>query len=261
MKAPGISVTLARRFEHCAPDRLVPYSRNAKQHSIAQVDELVSIILKVGFVKPVIVDEEYTVLAGHGARLAAIKIGLPEIPVVVLSHLSAAEKRAYVLADNRIAEHSTWDLGVVAEELAALDLEKFDFTMTGFSDEDLEQMLDDLAGLSSTPATKPDRGTTMSTDPKTAQAPAAAPAAAAPPAAAAVPPSLVTHVESDLTADKKAALTEIKGLALELHTKIHALEAAGSREIAIAKTKIEEAVHWVGAHLHKSSPPAAKTTP
>jgi hypothetical protein len=67
----------------------------------------------------------------------------------------------------------------------------------------------------------------------------------------------VTRIDGDLTAEKKAALSEIQLIAAELHAKIHALEAAGSREISIAKTKIEEAVHWVGAHLHKAPAPAA----
>lgn len=219
--------------------------------------------------RPIVVDETGSILAGHGAHAAARKLGLETVPVSIVSHLTAPEKRAYMLADNRLAEESTWNKTLVAEELSALELEKFDFTMTGFTDRDLEQMLDELAGGSdpSRSATKPEKGPRMSTDPKaTAAATAAAnpnaPAAAATasaqpgaiaaqPSAVAAPFSMVSQAEASLSDDKKGVLAEIRKLATELHNKIGALEAGGSRELSLAKTKVEEAVHWVGEHLHK----------
>jgi hypothetical protein len=267
---------MATRLEHWSPARLKPHPRNSKTHGLDQVDELASLILKVGFTKPIIVDETDTILAGHGARLAAMKLGMELVPVVVLSHLTPAMKRAYLLGDNRIAEKSGWNYAMAAEELAALDLEKFDFTLTGFSDADLEQMLDDLAG-GPTPrnATKPERGPRMSTDTKTAATPAAAagvfsapskegaaPATAAPSAASVASESdartvnstdaagnVMRHAYRVLSDDEKQLMVEVKDAGLLLWNKIHSLEAAGSRELSIAKTKTEEAVMWAIKHL------------
>lgn len=214
-------------------------------------------ILKVGFLKPIVVDETGMILAGHGARLAAEKLKLEEVPVSIVSHLTPAEKSAYVLADNRLAEMSDWNKTMLTEELAALDLAKFDFTMTGFSDRDLEQMLEELAGP---PALEQHRGNRMTAEfNKPPQTPAQAAAAATPQPAPAAAPAPVTQLEVALSEDKKTALAEIHSLATVLHNKIEALEAAGSREISLAKTKIEEAMHWVGSHLVKTSaPPPAK---
>lgn len=252
---------MATRLEHWSPSRLKPHPRNSKTHGLDQVDELASLILKVGFTKPIIVDETDTILAGHGARLAAMKLGMELVPVVVLSHLTPAMKRAYLLGDNRIAEKSGWNYAMAAEELAALDLEKFDFTLTGFSDADLEQMLDDLAG-GPTPrnATKPERGPRMSTDPKTTPAAGTAPAAAAAAKVASesdartvnstdAAGNVMRHAYRVLSDDEKQLMVEVKDAGLLLWNKIHSLEAAGSRELSIAKTKTEEAVMWAIKHL------------
>jgi hypothetical protein len=215
--------------------------------------------LKVGFTRPIVVDELDQVLAGHGALEAARKIKLERIPVSIVSHLSAAEKRAYMLADNRLAEKSEWHRGMLAEELSALDLEKFDFTMTGFSDGDLEQLLDEMAdGAADRSATKPEKGSRMSTEFKPT-----------PPAAAAAPKTVdaasdartvnsvdaggnvMRHAYRVLTEDEKKAMVEVKDLGLALWNRIHAIEAAGSRELSVAKTKVEEAVMWATKHLTK----------
>jgi ParB-like chromosome segregation protein Spo0J len=215
-----------------------------------------SLILKVGFTRPIVVDELDQVLAGHGALEAARKVKLERVPVSIVGHLTAAEKRAYMLADNKLAEMSQWNKLKVSEELAELDLAKFDFTMTGFSDRELEQMLEELAGP---PALEQHRGNRMTTEfnkpPQTPASNASAPAAkaAAAPAAAAPSPVVQIAVISD---DQKSALGEIHKLATELNNKIHALELAGSREISLAKTKLEEAMHWVSSHLVKTAPPA-----
>lgn len=265
------SVILAQRLEHWPPDRLVPYSRNAKTHSIDQIDKIAALILEMGFTSPILVDEVDGILAGHGRLAAARKLGLERVPVVVLTHLSPAQKRAYILADNKIAEESGWNHKLLAEELAALELEKFDFTMTGFTDRDLEQLLDELAGGSSSrSATEPDRGASMSTDPKSIPPAAAADIADAKQsinnAAKALESiasesdartvnstdaagNVMRHAYRVLSDGEKQAMVDVKDAGLALWNRIHALEAAGSRELSIAKTKTEEAVMWAIKHL------------
>lgn len=220
--------------------------------------------------KPIVVDETGMILAGHGALEAARKLKFEALPVSIVSHLTTAEKRAYVIADNKLAEMSTWNTLKVSEELAALDLEKFDFTMTGFSDRDLERMLEELAGP---PALEQHRGNRMTTEfNKPLQTPAsnasapAAKAAAAPAAAAATVDAasdartvnsvdaggnVMRHAYRVLTEDEKKAMVEIKDLGLALWSRIHAIAADGSRELSVAKTKVEEAVMWATKHLTK----------
>lgn len=229
--------------------------------------------MKVGFTRPIVVDEHDQVLAGHGALEAARKVKLTRIPVSIVSHLTEAEKRAYMLADNKLGEMSQWNTLKVSEELAALDLDKFDFTMTGFSDRDLEQMLDELAGP---PEQQQHRGNRMTAEfNKTPQTPASnasqdppkasAAAAAAPAAGATVDAAsdartvnsvdaggnVMRHAYRVLTEAEKTAMVEIKDLGLALWNRIHAIEAAGSRELSVAKTKVEEAVMWATKHLTK----------
>lgn len=270
------------RLDRWPLERCIPNARNAKHHSIDQVDRLASLILKVGFLRPIVVDEAGVILAGHGAHMAASKLGLETVPVSIVSHLTAPEKRAYMLADNRLAEESTWNKALVAEELSALELDKFDFTMTGFSDGDLERMLDELAGGSNPDrsATKPEKGSRMSTPKDQAaaataaanpNAPAAASTAAAQPSAKTAQPSATVASESDarivnstgadgnamrhayrvLTEEEKKLMVEVKDLGLALYNKIHSIEAAGSRELSIAKTKCQEAVMWTVSHITK----------
>lgn len=255
------SVILAQRLEHWPPERLIPYARNARTHSIDQIDRIASLILRMGFTAPILVDETDGILAGHGRLAAAKKLGLELVPVVVLTHLTAAEKRAYILADNKIAEAAGWNHKLVAEELAALDLEKFDFTMTGFTDRDLEQMLDELAGGSADrSATKPEKGSRMSTDQKpvaggTASQIASAAATVASESDARTVNStdaagnVMRHAYRVLSDEEKAAMVALKDKGLELWKAIHELEAAGSRELSLAKTKTEEAVMWAIKHL------------
>lgn len=119
---------------YLAPASLTPYEKNSRKHSDAQVKLIAASIKEFGFVKPVICDENRMLLAGHGAVLAATELGLDRIPVRVISGLTDAQKRAYVIADNRTSELSTWDwelLKVELDELKALD---FDLQPVGFGD-------------------------------------------------------------------------------------------------------------------------------
>lgn len=120
---------------------LQPYPNNQRQHSPAQIDAIARSIEAVGFTKPVIIDERDEILAGHGAWMAAQQLGLPEIPTIKRSGLTAGQKKAYRIADNRLAETSTWDDKALAAEFAELTRMGFDMSLTGFNQTDIEFLL------------------------------------------------------------------------------------------------------------------------
>ena len=130
------------RIEMTPVARLRAYERNARIHSRKQVAQIADSIRRFGFTNPVLVSDDNEIVAGHGRVLAARQIGMTEVPVLRLSHLSAEERRAYVLADNKLALNAGWDQGLLALELQALiDLE-FDVTVTGFSLAEIDLTLD-----------------------------------------------------------------------------------------------------------------------
>jgi DNA modification methylase len=125
-------------------DRLLPYAKNARTHPEAQILQLVESIQAFGFNVPCLVDADGVLVAGHGRLLAAKRIGLDEVPVVRLGHLSEAEARAYRLADNRIALNSEWDEDLLAEELKAVMADgTFDLEDLGFDEKELESLLEE----------------------------------------------------------------------------------------------------------------------
>jgi DNA modification methylase len=127
---------------------LVPYARNARTHSDAQVAQLAASIREFGFTNPILVDGERGIIAGHGRLLAARKLGLAEVPVIELSHLSPAQRRAYVLADNKLALNAGWDDDLLRLELADLRDEGFDLGLTGFGLDEIGELLaDNTTGL------------------------------------------------------------------------------------------------------------------
>jgi DNA modification methylase len=134
---------MARRIEIWPVDRLVPYARNARTHSPQQVAQIAASIAEFGFNAPILVDCNSGIIAGHGRLLAARQLGFPEVPVVVLDHLSDTQRRAYIIADNRLAENAGWDEKLLAAELADLEREGLNLTLVGFSDEELEILLAD----------------------------------------------------------------------------------------------------------------------
>src|SRR5450631_4873851 len=105
---------------------LVPYARNARTHSDAQVAQIAASIREFGFTNPILVDGERGVIAGHGRLLAARKLGMTEVPTIELGHLTPAQKRAYVLADNRLALSAGWDADMLRVEFSDLNAEGFD---------------------------------------------------------------------------------------------------------------------------------------
>ena len=132
---------MARHIEMWPIERLIPYARNPRTHSDAQVAQIAASIAAFGFNNPILVDTKAGIIAGHGRLLAARKLQLAEVPVIVLDHLTEAQKRAYILADNQLALNAGWDDTLLAAELAALQLEDFNLDLIGFEDEELARLL------------------------------------------------------------------------------------------------------------------------
>ena len=135
------------QIENRPIEALIPYARNSRTHSGAQVAQIAASIREFGWTNPVLVDGDNGVVAGHGRLLAARKLGLANVPVIELAHLSPTQKRAYILADNRIAENAGWDDELLRIELAELQESDFDLALTGF---DADELLDILAGEETT---------------------------------------------------------------------------------------------------------------
>lgn len=118
---------------------LLPYARNSRTHSEAQVEKIIASIEEFGFTNPVLAAEDGEIIAGHGRVMAARKMGLKSVPVIRLSHLTEAQRRAYVIADNRIALDSGWDEELLRLEIGDLG-DQIDLTVTGFSVDELSNI-------------------------------------------------------------------------------------------------------------------------
>lgn len=125
-------------------ETLIPYARNPRTHSDEQIARIAASIAEFGWTNPILVDGEHGVIAGHGRLLAARKLGLAEVPVIELAHLTPAQKRAYVIADNRLALDAGWDQAMLALEFAELADAGFDLDLTGFSASEIEGLLDHI---------------------------------------------------------------------------------------------------------------------
>ena len=121
-------------------DRLVPYANNARTHSPEQINKLRSSLREFGFINPVIIDRDYGVIAGHGRILAAREEGIPEIPCVFADFLTEAQKKAYILADNRMAMDAGWDEELLRIEIEALQGADFDVSLTGFDPSEIDDL-------------------------------------------------------------------------------------------------------------------------
>ena len=168
-KTGAVSPTLPDAFRlkmtYRKVDDLKPYAGNARTHSAKQITQIAASIRQFGFTNPVLVDGASGIVAGHGRVAAARQLGMTEVPVIELAHLSEAERRAYVIADNRLAELAGWDRDILAIELQALsemDLD-FDLEITGYETAELDLLLDgpaadqtdpddDIAGMKTGPA-------------------------------------------------------------------------------------------------------------
>ena len=128
-------------------EKLVPYANNARTHSAEQINKLRSSLREFGFINPVIIDRDYGVIAGHGRILAAKEEGIREIPCVFADHLTEAQKKAYIIADNRMAMDAGWDEELLRVEIGALQAEAFDLSLTGFDEKELSDLFKDDADV------------------------------------------------------------------------------------------------------------------
>jgi DNA modification methylase len=129
------------KIEQTPVDRLIPYARNARTHGEDQVAQIAASIVEFGFVNPILVGEDNVIIAGHGRLLAARKVGLADVPVIRLGHLSEIQRRALVIADNRISENSAWNEELLRLELEELRAEDFDLDITGFDLDEIDRLL------------------------------------------------------------------------------------------------------------------------
>ena len=127
----------ADKVEKWAIDKLIPYARNARTHSDEQISQLAASIKEWGWTTPVLVDEQGGIIAGHGRTLAAQRLQMTEVPVMVAKGWSDAKKRAYVLADNKLAINAGWDNEMLRLELGELQGMEFDLDLTGFTAEEI----------------------------------------------------------------------------------------------------------------------------
>jgi hypothetical protein len=131
----------ADRIEHWPIEKLVPYAKNSRTHSEEQVAQIAASIKEWGFTTAVLVDESGSIIAGHGRVMAARKLGMASLPVMVAAGWTDAQKRAYVIADNKLALNAGWDNELLALELGELDGLGFDVELTGFSDEEIKALM------------------------------------------------------------------------------------------------------------------------
>jgi DNA modification methylase len=129
------------RIETWPLSRLQPYTKNAKQHGADQVTKIAASMAEFGWTVPCLVAEDGELIAGHGRVMAATQLGLTEAPVIVLGHLSEAQRNAYRIADNKLTELGTWDAALLSEELTALLADDFDLSLIGFSNDELQTLL------------------------------------------------------------------------------------------------------------------------
>jgi hypothetical protein len=138
------------KIEMVAVKDLIPYATNARTHSDEQVEQLARCITEFGFNNPVLIDPDNGIIAGHGRLLAAVKLGMNKIPCIRLSHLSEVQKRAFIIADNKMPELAGWNDELLAAELERLNEDQFDIEMIGFSKKELDDLLsEDLGGAGS----------------------------------------------------------------------------------------------------------------
>lgn len=134
------------RMERVTVSKLIPYARNARTHSDEQILQLRSSLREFGFINPVLVDHDYNIIAGHGRVMAAKAEGMAEVPCVFVEHLTETQKKAYILADNKLALNAGWDETMLALEIEELQSLDFNVDLTGFNMEEIEKLFADSGG-------------------------------------------------------------------------------------------------------------------
>jgi DNA modification methylase len=163
--APFAQASGFPRYKSARVDELIPYARNARTHSDTQVAQIAASIREFGFTNPILVDGERGIIAGHGRLMAARLLGLTEVPTLELAHLTPTQRRAYILADNRLALSAGWDADMLRLELGELQFEGFDLGLTGFDTDEIAGFLaepttgltdpDDVPPVPDTPVSRP----------------------------------------------------------------------------------------------------------
>jgi ParB-like chromosome segregation protein Spo0J len=127
-------------YKTVAIDSLIPYARNSRTHSASQIDKIAASIREFGFLNPIIIDGQNGIIAGHGRVMAAKKLNLESLPVIEASHLTDAQRRAYIIADNRLALDAGWDNELLRIELQDLDAQGFNLSLTDFEVEEMSAL-------------------------------------------------------------------------------------------------------------------------
>jgi ParB-like chromosome segregation protein Spo0J len=145
------------KIETTPIEKLIPYARNSRTHSDQQIAQVAASIREFGFTNPVLIDSEDGIIAGHGRVMAARKLGLAEVPCIRLGHLTETQKRAYIIADNKLALNSGWDEEMLGLELADLREADFDLDLIGFDAGEIEAALNPVE-VDFAPGTEDDQG-------------------------------------------------------------------------------------------------------
>jgi DNA modification methylase len=135
------------KIKQIKTEALIPYAKNARTHSDIQVQQIAHSISEFGFTNPVLVDDQNQIIAGHGRVMAAKLLGLDTVPTISLGYLSERQRRAYVLADNKIAMNSGWDFEMLASEISELTESGFDIDLLGFNEQEIDALLQDDASI------------------------------------------------------------------------------------------------------------------
>lgn len=129
-------------IKYLPTEDLIPYINNSRTHTEGQVKQIAASIREFGFTNPILIDEKSTIIAGHGRARAAVTLGLSEVPTITLSSLTDAQRRAYVIADNKLALNANWDAEILLAEIDRLQDENFNADLLGFDPEELAKMID-----------------------------------------------------------------------------------------------------------------------
>jgi ParB-like chromosome segregation protein Spo0J len=134
-------MNITDKIEILPLDKLTGYARNSRTHSDEQIAQLAASIKEFGFTNPILIDKDNTIIAGHGRYSAAHRLGIKEVPCIRLSHLDKAQVKALVIADNQLATKAGWNYEMLAVEIDELNDLKYDISLTGFSQEELENLI------------------------------------------------------------------------------------------------------------------------
>jgi len=134
-------------IEYKQTSELIPYVNNSRTHSDEQVTQVASSIKEFGFTNPILIDGDGGIIAGHGRLMAAKKLNLNEVPTIILNNLTEAQKKAYIIADNKLALNSGWDLDILKVEMESLNELDFDLELLGFDDGEFDDLMPDLSDM------------------------------------------------------------------------------------------------------------------